>query len=409
MNILLINHYAGGPPFGMEFRPYYLSREWVRTGHRVMLLAASYSHVRATQPEVVKKPLNESIDGITYRWYPTPMYRGNGTGRVRNMLHFLGWLFRDGKNIARGFNPDVVIASSTYPMDIWPAQRIAKMAGSKLVFEVHDLWPLSPIELGGFSRWHPFIQWVQAAEDTAFRRANAVISMLPKVQDYMVSRRMDPEKLYIIPNGIDTEEWQSNTSSEETDSLQLICYLKAKGLIIIGYAGSHGIANALSILLDSAALMSDEPVAFVLVGSGLEKSKLQKQAQVQNLRNVWFFDPVRKDQIPSLLALFDIAYLGWLKQPLYRFGISPNKLMDYMMAGRPVLHSVDAGNDLVSESGCGVTVRPEDPKAVMQGIRSLLALSEDERNFMGRMGKQYVLEHHDYKVLARRFIAALTG
>ena len=88
MNILLINHYAGSPQHGMEYRPYYLAREWVRAGHRVQIVAASYSHVRSRQPVIADEPVNETIEGIAYRWYPTPSYLGNGVGRVLNIWSF---------------------------------------------------------------------------------------------------------------------------------------------------------------------------------------------------------------------------------------------------------------------------------------------------------------------------------
>ena len=118
MNIVYIEHYAGTPSLGMEFRPYYLAREWVRAGHRVQILAASYSHVRARQPEVGGQPKNQVVDGIDYRWYPTRAYQGNGVGRVRNIWEFLKQVWRETDRIVRDMKPDVVIASSTYPMDI---------------------------------------------------------------------------------------------------------------------------------------------------------------------------------------------------------------------------------------------------------------------------------------------------
>ena len=113
MNILYVEHYAGTPALGMEFRPYYLAREWVRAGHRVQMLAASFSHVRGRQPAVGDAPLDEEIDGIAYRWYPTRAYEGNGLGRVRNICEFLWQVRRDAARLAREFKPDVVIASST--------------------------------------------------------------------------------------------------------------------------------------------------------------------------------------------------------------------------------------------------------------------------------------------------------
>ena len=181
MNILLINHYAGSPWHGMEYRPYYLAREWVRAGHRVQIVAASQSHVRSRQPQVSESttagPLDELIDGIAYRWWPTPAYTGNGVGRVHNIWRFLRQVWGDARRLVDAFKPDVVIASSTYPMDIWVARRIARMARARLVYEVHDLWPASPIELAGMSRWHPFILLCQKAENVACRDADAVVSI----------------------------------------------------------------------------------------------------------------------------------------------------------------------------------------------------------------------------------------
>jgi len=126
----------------MEYRPYYLSREWVRSGSTVRILGASFSHVRSAQPLLNGAPDNASatewIDGIEYVWYPTPRYRGNGVGRARNILAFLHRLWIDAQALADNFRPDMVIASSTYPMDIWVARRIARRRGARLVFEVHD-------------------------------------------------------------------------------------------------------------------------------------------------------------------------------------------------------------------------------------------------------------------------------
>ena len=411
MNILYLNHYAGSPRHGMEYRPYYLAREWVQAGHAVRMVAADYSHVRARQPEQAGSRHQELIDGIDYHWVPTPPYSGNGLGRVKNIWSFLRQVWRDAGEIARTFRPDIVIASSTYPMDIWVAHRIVKLArqqgvASRLVFEVHDLWPLSPIELGGMSPSHPFIRLCQAAEDYAYRHADVVVSMLPKVAGHMQQHGLDLHKLHIVPNGITLDEWQGEPPPLRDDVAAHMRACKQAGLQLVGYAGSHGTPNALEVMLQAASLLRDEPFAFVLVGDGHEKAKLQAQAQQLGLEKVAFFDPIPKAQIPSFLAVADIAYIGWQRVPIYRFGIAPNKLMDYMMARCVVLHSVEAGNDPVAEAGCGITVPPADPLAIAEGLRQLAALDAGTRARMGDAGRQFVLEHHTYPVLARRFLQA---
>lgn len=389
----------------MEYRPYYLAREWVQMGHTVHIFASTISHIRAVPP--LPGLTEETIDGIHYHWVATPKYRGNGIGRVCNMAAFVFSLFLRAKELARSVHPDLVIASSTYPMDIWPARRIALISRARLVFEVHDLWPLSPIELGGISRWHPFILLVQAAEDYAYHHADHVISILPKVKDYMVSRGLDPSKLHIVPNGIDPEEWSSASESLMPHLARELAALKAKGMRLVGYAGTHGVANALDNLLSVAEGMQGESVCFLLVGSGPEKTRLQEKARAKGLDNVLFADPVPKPQIPALLKRFDVAYIGLRRQPLFRFGIAPNKLMDYMMAERPVLNAIESGNDPVSECDCGITVAPDNPAAAIAGVRMLLSASASEREKMGQRGRSFILRNHTYPVLARSFLSVL--
>ena len=416
MNILYLNHYAGTPALGMEYRPYYLAREWVRAGHRVQVVAADFSHVRARQPPAG----DASIDGIAYRWLPTPRYQGNGAGRVWNIWRYLAQVWAQSRRLVAEFQPDVVIASSTYPMDIWVARRLARLANAqrgagaprtKLVFEVHDLWPLSPIELAGMSPSHPFIRLCQAAETTAYRDADVVVSMLPKVHDYMASRGLHLRKLHIVPNGITLDEWpqggQATLPPLQSDVATAIATHRAAGRTVVGHAGSMGLPNALDVLLDAAARLKDEPIAIVLVGDGHERARLAQRVAAEGLAHVTLCPPVPKAQIPALLAQIDIAYIGWQRVPIYRFGIAPNKLMDYMMAGKAVLHSVLAGNDPVAESGCGFTVAPEDPAAVADGLRRLAALPAAERQVMGERGRAFVLAHHTYPVLAQRFIEAM--
>lgn len=406
MRILYINHYAGSPRHGMEYRPYYLAREWVRSGHTVHIIASAQSHLRSCQPQLAGQDrLHEDIDGIAYTWFDTPSYEGNGIGRVRNMGSFVSRLHIEGKQLAATFKPDVVIASSTYPMDIWPAHRIARLAGARLLFEIHDLWPLTPMELGRMSKWHPFIMLLQAAEDYAYRHVDGVISMLPKVHDHVESRGLALDKLHVVPNGIDPGEWFAESPELPASVTAALSSARARGHALIGYAGNHGVSNSLETFLRAAKLLREDNISIILVGGGPEKAHLQQWAKSEQLPNVLFVAPVLKAQIPTLLRWFDLAYIGWRRQSLYRFGIAPNKLMDYMMAGRPVLHAVEAGNDPVGEAGCGLTVAPEDPLASAHGVRTLMALSGEERNAMGQRGREFVLENLTYPVLAKRFLA----
>jgi glycosyltransferase involved in cell wall biosynthesis len=409
MKIVYIDHYAGTPALGMEYRPYHLAREWVRMGHEVVMLAASHSHVRARQPMIDAPVTEEPIDGISYRWCRTPRYTGNGIGRAFNVAAFLWRVWRQVPRLLAEGRPDTVIASSTYPLDIWVARALARRARAKLVYEVHDLWPLSLIELLGWSPRHPFVRLCQRAEETAYREADVVVSMLPTVHDHMAAHGLDLSKLTVVPNGISPEDWAHEPEALRVDVAEALVAARRQHRTVVGYAGSMGLPNALDTLLDAAKLVRGEPFAFVLVGDGHERERLEQRVKRETIANVTLLPPIPRAQVPSFLAALDIAYIGWQHVPIYRFGIAPNKLMDYMMAGCAVLHSVEAGNDPVAESGCGLTVAPESPAAVAGGLSRLAALSAGERSAMGAKGRDHVLAHHSYPVLARRFIEAIQG
>lgn len=402
--ILLVNHYAGSLQHGMEYRPFYLAREWRRLGHEVLIVGASFSHVRTHQPA---RPA-EVVEGVSYRWLKTPAYRGNGVGRVRNIASFctrLGWAAR---SLAASFRPDVVIASSTYPMDIWPAARIARLSGARLIHEVHDLWPLSPIELGGMSPRHPFIRICQAAEDHACRHADAVVSMLPKVHEHLASRGLDLRRLHIVPNGVLSEEWNALGQPLPADLASHLAQEKAAGRLVVVYAGAHGLANALDALLDAAKRLGiSAGFSFVLVGDGPAREGLRQRVEQEGIARVRLFAPIGKAQIPTLLAATDIAYIGLQRVPIFRFGIAPNKLMDYMMAGCVVLSAIEAGNDPVSESGCGLTVAAGTSEAIAAGLRQLQAIPAEQRARMGAQGRAHILANHTWPVLATRFLQAM--
>ena len=391
----------------MEYRPYYLAREWVKSGHHVGIVAASIAHVRTVNP-VVTTPLTiEKIDGIEYVWLATPKYKENGVSRLINILYFLYRLFRYSKILSKRFHPDFVIASSTYPLDIFAAKRIASLSGAKLVFEVHDLWPLSPIELGGMSPKHPFILFVQYAENFAYRHADFVFSLLSAAKEYMVSHGMKESKFVHIPNGVSPDEWNRTALPLDHSLEKAILDIRSQFQFTVAYVGTHNLANDLDTLIEAAAILKEEKVAVLLVGQGPEKERLRTRVANEMLSNVFFFDPVPKACIRDLLSRVDALYFGLQNKPMYRFGISPNKLFDYMMAAKPIVMAAAAPNDIVSVCNCGITVNPGEPHSVAEALRRIMAMSQVQRREMGLRGRSYVMKNHDYSVLAEKFLASL--
>lgn len=406
MNILYINHYAGSVVHGMEYRPYYLAKEWVKLGHNVTIVAGSYSHLRKKNIKLHSghRYLEEKIDGINYIWCKTSTYQGNGYKRAINIFLFLWQLRRLIPRIVKELKPDLVIASSTYPFDTKIAQNIAKKTEAKFIYEIHDLWPLTPIELNGMSKTHPYIRLMQKAEDFGFRHADKVVSLLPYVNDYMQSRDMDVSKFVYIPNGINLQERYSRNMLLAENIALPIAKVRQKFDFIVCYAGSMGSSNALDYLI--AAAIKSPSIAFILVGDGVNRPALQKKALECENNNILFLPTIAKNMIPDLLSKMDLLYIGWNDLPIYRFGISPNKIFDYMLAKKPILHSITTGNDPVKDANCGVSVPAADVEAIIDAIETLYHTPKNELEQFGQNGYNYVIQNHDYAILATKFLAA---
>ena len=402
MNILYIDHYAGSPQMGMEFRPYYLSKEWIKQGHKVFVIAGDYSHLRTKNPKVKKDFQVNNIDGIKYVWIKTGRYEGNGVARALSMERFVRKLLRYAKIVADKVRPDVVISSSTYPLDTYPAQRIAHQANCKYIHEVHDMWPSTLYEVGGMSRLHPFVIVMQLAENSAYKHCDKCVSLLPYSKEYMINHGLGADKFVNIQNGVAPEEWEN---PEHLPKEHIEFFDNKRGKFIVGYFGGHAISNALDWMLDVAKEMQKkQDICFVLVGKGVEKERLMKRKIDENINNVYFLDSVSKNAVPELLKHFDCSYMTGMPSPLERFGMSLNKMYDSMMAGMPIICAFDAPSTLVREYECGYQCNPANMEEVIEAIENIYSMDKIERDYMGNRGKQAILENYTYSRLAIRFM-----
>jgi glycosyltransferase involved in cell wall biosynthesis len=389
--VWIVNQYAGSPLHGMEYRHYHLARGLMARGHRVVVLSGSRSHLFTRPPRVSRPFTLQDIDGITYCWVAgTPYERAISARRVVNMAAFAALL--ECLPTGRLPAPDAILVSSPSLFPVPVAARWARRFGARVAFEVRDIWPLTLQELGGLSDRHPLIAVMQRIEDYAYRIADTVVSVLPAARDHMVSRGMAPEKFHYLPNGIDL------TSRTVTAPPAAVRNAIRKGTFTVGFVGTLGHANVLETLIDAAHLLDPDEAQIVIVGHGPEHDGLV--ARAAGARNLSFVGAIPKGQVGGAIELFDACYVGYRRSPLYRFGVSPNKLFEYMAAGRPVLFAADAANQPVREADCGRTVAPEDPAALAEAIRSLIASPPAERDRLGANARAYVERHHDYDRLA---------
>ena len=390
-NIWIINEYAGSPYHGMEFRHYYLSKELVKLGHSVTVVSSSYSHLFKQMP----KEKRENLDGVDYLWLKTFTY-GSSHDKRRVLKWFL-FMFKVFFLPLSLKKPDVIIVSPMAPFPILPAWVLSKIYGVKLIYEVKDIWPLSLIELGGFDANHPFIKIMAWFEKFALKKSDTIVSNLQNYGQHIKDDVGIDRKFIWISNGVDLEELSQIEPLEE--------HLKAsipRDKFIVGYTGTVGVANALESFCEAARdLQEHDEILFVIVGDGQEKKNLIET--YGNLDNILFIDSIHKKQVQSVLELFDVCFLGWNKESLYKYGTSANKIFDYMYSGKPILNAFSGGGDIVKISQCGISVEAQNQDAIKRGIVKLYEMSNEDRELLGTNGKQYVLEHFTYEKLAEKF------
>jgi len=224
----------------------------------------------------------------------------------------------------------------------------------------------------------------------------------------MINHGLQSRKKFThIPNGVVLEDWE-HPEPLTGEHVAFFRWAEEQGRFVVCYLGGHALSNALDVFLDAAKQMKDDPrFAFVMVGSGAEKPRLQKRAEDEKIGNLVFLPPVGKKQVPSVLKMADALYVGAEPCSLYRFGVSMNKVYDYMMAARPIIYGIEAANNDVEEAMCGITIAPDRAEDIQKAVLTLYDLPKQEREEMGQRGKKRVRENCDYQLLAARFLSLL--
>ena len=402
-NIWIINQYASTLETGWGGRTFYLGRELARQGHKVLLIAPSFSHVLRKKPEVSKEFTIESIeDNFSFMWVRTLEYSNSrDRKRVWTWFTFAWKLLKLPKLIDE--RPDTIIYSSPSLIPYLSVERLARKTRSRLIWDIRDLWPLTLVELGTFSKMHPFIMFMQWIENKACRNSDFVVSNLPYAIDYLKSKGVDSSKFLWLPNGFDFEEFNNIKLLPSNLKNQI-----PKNKFIVGYAGTLGMSNALRTIFDAANLLRyKDKIHFVIVGDGAEKNWFEEQIRLYQLENITLIGSINKKLIPSMLSYFDACYVGFRKISLYRYGTSLNKISEYFMSSKPIIYSINSPFKPVNDANAGFTVPAEDPHAVVDAILLLLNMPVSERHKMGENGRKYALENHDYAKLAKQLSGIL--
>jgi glycosyltransferase involved in cell wall biosynthesis len=409
MNIWYFHPYGGGPGIGRFWRPYHLGRAWNRAGHSVTVFPARYHHLLDDKTPL---PNETEVGGVRYVAVNARTYAGNGMSRILNMLDYCFSMLSLAKQVGRELQkPDLIVVSSPHPFGIYPGSWLARKFGAKLIFEVRDLWPLSLTELGGMPKWHPLVILTGFTERYAYRRADLVASLMTGAEGFMRARGLAPGKFVPAPNGVD-DTAPPQTMEPKTQpgqaAAKTIERWKGEGKVILIHPGAQGLPNALGRLLDAVALLPQaarKRLGVVLIGKGERTEALKQQAHDLELDNVAFFDLIPKGEADWLTSMSDIGYAGGTNQTgIQRYGISPNKVMDYMNLGVPTILPMTSEPNPISESGAGLTCDGNEPRNIADAITAMMTMSAPERAQLGERGRRYVRAELGFSRIAKRYL-----
>lgn len=387
-NIWFINQYITSPKMcGASHRHFSLAK-YLSKDNNITLFTGSYSHLHENKTKnLIVKEENVTIVNL-------PIYKYTNTlTRIFNFFHFV-WKLRF-FNYKKLEKPDAIIIStmSLFPLLLIDFYR-KKFKNVKIIHEVRDIWPLTPIMLGGFSKAHPFIKLLAYCEKLGYKKADFFVSNLINADKHIHNTVPNRKKIPFawISNGVDTQEETQSLSEKIKNKLP-------KNKFLIGYAGTIGIANTMNVVIEALQKIKYTNVCLCLVGNGDEKENLKKIAP----NNVLFLDEIPKSHVNSFLKEMNVCILSWQKTKLYEYGISPNKIFDYMNAEKPIIMCGDMKNSIVEKSKCGWVVPAENSEKLAELLLNISTLNKEELQNYGERGKKYLDTHFKYSILASKY------
>jgi glycosyltransferase involved in cell wall biosynthesis len=322
---------------------------------------------------------------------PVLAYEGNGVRRVLNWVSYAATATWAGLRQPRA---DVVYGSSPHLLAGLAAWLLARVRRSTFVLEVRDLWPQVLLDMGQLTAESRVYRLLEQLEGFLYRNAAAVVVMAPGSRRHVEARGVAPQDVVYIPNAADPDDFRPSAPRDELrrrygfDRLTFV------------YTGAHGPANGLDLLLDAVATIDDLDIEVVLVGSGVEKGRLVSRVSDEGVQRLRFMDAVPKTEIADVLAAADVGLHVLADVELFSYGVSPNKVFDYMAAGVPVLtNSPGVVADLVESAHGGIAVGPRE---LARGLRQFAGLTEGERARLGAAGRTWIGDNQSRTAMAGR-------
>ena len=381
INILLINQYSYPPGKSNWRRHFDLFKNFSKESYNIDIICGSFVHDR--KEKILNKGEKYRLinsEGIKYHVLSGISYKSKIV-RMFSMIQFFFKVLFFSKKLKD--KPDIVYASSPHPFNGLAGMYLARKYKCPFILEIRDLWPETWVAMGATTK-----------KSVLYKNADKIVTLTAN-KDYYTSVGVDEKKVEIVSNGVDLAKYDSLLREESP-----IKFPENKFNIL--YTGAHGTANCLEFILEVAKLMENDEIIFNFIGEGEKKVELIKQSEEYNLKNVRFYSPINKNFIPSTLKNGDAMILPVRDEPLYKYGISPNKMYEYFASAKPIIFSGNVANDMVKEANAGISVEAENIKKIKEAVLSLYNMSNEEREILGKNGRKYVEENYNTKVLSKK-------
>lgn len=378
-------------------RGFLILKEFARRGINAKLITSDSNHL-ANPPKFKEIFFEEQVDGVNVVWLKVKKYYS-----ARSFNRIISWFDFEFKLLSYLRNlkerPDIVIVSSLSILSILNGIFLKYRTGCKLILEVRDIWPLVLVEAGGYSKFNPFIFFLSWVEKIGYKKADVIVGLMPNLKKHVENVLGYTKEVFCVPHGFDPDLINAENKIPE----EYIENYIPKNKFVVCHAGSIGIDNALDTLIQCSKLLLDnDSIHFLIVGEGYLKNSYIEMTKGQ--RNITFAPRVEKNHVNSLLGNVDVVYFATHDSPVLDFGQSLNKVIDYMLAGKPIVASFSGFPSMIDESGCGSFVPAADAEALALEIKKYYHMSYDDLRKMGDAGRKWVWENRKISDLADAYI-----
>lgn len=400
MKIWLINHYAVPPQYYPLARPSQIAKNLIEMGHKVTIISASTVHNSNCQNlidcgERVKKITDNGIDYVLIN---CTSYKGNGIKRVKNILEFSKRL---PGILSKMDKPDAIVATSFDPLTCYQGIKYAKKNGITAVAEIADLWPETLVAYNNLSKNNILVRYLRSIEKKIYTLSDAIVFTMENAYDYIIEQKWENEipksKVFYINNGIDLKQYDENLhnyriADEDLDNEELFKVV---------YTGSIRKVNNVGMLLDVAKQLKNPKICLLIWGEGDQKSDLLKRVEKEGITNVKFKGRVDKKYIPYITSKADLNIIHNEPSPIFRFGISFNKMFDYLAAGKPMLTDFPSKNNPSVVGGAGIDVDDATISNIAKAIDDISVTPSEQLSAFGRNAR-LTAEKYDFKLLTKK-------